>query len=201
MTNIPDDIMAKARELLEANMVMGEIDDDTAVFTVAGLLGDIAALLSEHTAQEEEMARLKKKLIAAWNAFGTPSSRIKGPAFDLDDLDYLPHSSGGQLDEQIRALEDQSAASKARVAELEKALRFYADPAHWRTANSSRDLRNQGCGIGYHQTGDGSMEVRESHCGQWVSSKQMVHGGYWSADAGNVARSALTPAKENADAE
>lgn len=44
----------KARDLLEANIVMGDLDDDTAVFTTAGLIGDIADALSSVAERAEE---------------------------------------------------------------------------------------------------------------------------------------------------
>lgn len=79
----------------------------------------------------------------------------------------------------------------APAAGLVEALQFYADPTHWRTANSDGSTRNDGVGLGYHQTGDGIMEVQGSHCGHWVPSNQMVHGGHWQADSGHIARRAL----------
>ena len=79
----------------------------------------------------------------------------------------------------------------APAAGLVEALKFYADPTHWRTANSDGSTRNDGVGLGYHQTGDGIMEVQGSHCGHWVPCNQMVHGGRWQADSGHIARHAL----------
>lgn len=97
-----------------------------------------------------------------------------------------------QLDATISALTAEREAAQVENARLREALCFYANPAHWRTRNSSDDSRNQGCGPGYHQTGVGQMEQLSAHCGQWVPDKQMVHGGRWHSDTGQVAHRALS---------
>lgn len=70
MTDIALDekALAAARELVEANIVSGDIDDETAVVTVAGLIGDIAATLPANGAGWREMPApdLKRVVVAGW---------------------------------------------------------------------------------------------------------------------------------------
>ena len=103
---------------------------------------------------------------------------------ELDELEQYSIANSLHIRPALDAL-------SARVQELEGALQFYADREHWRTRNSDGTLTNQGYGLAYHRTGDGQMEVLSSNCGHWVASAHFVHGGYWQADAGHIARSAL----------
>lgn len=73
-------------------------------------------------------------------------------------------------------------ALRARVAELEGALAFYADKKHWWTPNAG--------GMGYHQTGDGMMEQLGSRCGIVDHPKGFVHPQFY-PDCGRRARAAL----------
>ena len=112
-------------------------------------------------AKDAELAVLKAQLVAAWNAFGPSSSRGDEPPFDTDDLEHLPLSAGGGLDEQIRELEDiaerakagelaahdaantairQRDEARAQLAEVIKALEFYANPIRYNGPNQ----RNSG---------------------------------------------------------
>lgn len=80
-------------------------------------------------AKDAELAAVKRQIVAAWNAFGPSSSRNDPPAFDADDLEHLPITAGGGLDEQIRELEDQTERAKAALAEARKALEPFATAA------------------------------------------------------------------------
>jgi hypothetical protein len=47
-------LLPQAKDIIEANIVMGDVDDDTAVVNVAGLMADIAKALSALSARIAE---------------------------------------------------------------------------------------------------------------------------------------------------
>lgn len=180
MTEITDEIMAKAREVV-AKFPTPPDNRNECVKTIA------AALLSERTASEAALKEARAKLFPyadateisgmSWNGF-----YLIGDEKSINELRRLENRSSqieifkAAFDEKVATLEAENARLRARVAVLEKALQpfaAYLDTAAW-------DLNNNG------------DPLPDDHGMGWV---------YLTIGNFREARAALTPAKENDHAE
>lgn len=95
---------------------------------------------------------------------------------------YVEYRAADAIAEQLR----ENADLRRKLDTAREVIAFYADRNHWRTANPDGPLGSGGrFGLGYHQTGDGIMEVQGAHCGFWVEHPRR---GNWQSDAGHKAR-------------
>lgn len=94
--SVSEDMIRAATEIVEANLVSGETDDDTAVVTTGGLIGDIAQALAHLPAGSEAVKPTIWRYRfpgEKWHYVAYDPSRSLVPPFEVEPLFAAPPST------------------------------------------------------------------------------------------------------------